>query len=127
MEGLSDDTSQHIGKLLQFKPVEGWGWGGNRPVRVSGPPPFLARFVRFVRYEEMRGGVAKIEQAGHPLDGHWVKFFCRHSGDFNFTTKPGFFTVTITACELKEGEMPAFNDLDAPPAIGGFSEIVAAL
>jgi len=76
-------------------------------------------------FGERRGGVGLVEEPGHPYDGKWAVFSIREVGNFNFTSSPGTFNLSLHAAKPADsGEgWPVFanDDHDA----GGYAEIVA--
>jgi hypothetical protein len=77
---LDDSVLAFVGQLVFACPFYGWGWS-----TVEIPDPFQLRVVEFFDWNgERRGGIGRIEQPGHNNNGHWVLFFTRIVGCFNF-------------------------------------------
>lgn len=93
LKELDEVVLQHIGSKLFVKVHYGWGWqntGSDETVSqiAVAPADFSLRVLRFFKWQGVwRGGVAKIEEAGHIYDGFWIVFYSRPLGSFNFTNK----------------------------------------
>lgn len=90
---LDDSVLEFIGNLAAAKTIYGWGWvegsddrTDSAPVEV--PPSFEFRLSEFFEWnQERRGGIGQIEQSGHIYDGHWLLFYIRICGCFDFVHK----------------------------------------
>jgi hypothetical protein len=114
VEALDRSTESYIGKLLDVRPVHGYGWTENR---LQGkayshrgiPPPesFRVRLARLWSFQgvDRRGGVGRVETPGHPLNGMWLTFSTRHEGRFNFADRPGYYNVDLSTVEPTEDRM----------------------
>lgn len=94
--GLDESADRHVGGLLSVEPIYGYGWAVPDGPALDVPPPFAARLIRIEHVRGKRtGGVARIEQPGHPFDGQWVSFSLRHVGRFDLATRPGHYNVSV--------------------------------
>lgn len=126
--GLTEEARQHLNELVLVVPHYGWGWQrtdpGAQPLsyeEAAGPPPFHARIASFfVSADEVRGASAVIEEKGHPVDGFHVCFSTRHSGNWDFSQRIGFYNVEIGP-ELLPGT--GWPGVTGKPRLSGFAEI----
>jgi len=88
---LDDSVTDFVGKHACARPVYGWGWGEGNDERtdtvpVEVPSPFMFRVSEFFDWNgERRGGIGRIEQAGHIYEGYWLLFYTRQVGCFDFS------------------------------------------
>jgi hypothetical protein len=123
-EGLDDTCENHVGKLLEVKPIYGWGWFGNK--EEPNPPSDFKMHLNSLwsRENKRRGGIGIIEDEDHEYNGWTVIFSTRHYGTVNFTDKVGHYNITITQSELIEKDgFPLPKDSNG--TCSGFSEIKA--
>lgn len=87
---------------------------------------FRARVNEFHKINgELRGGTAVVEEAGCSINGAVVAFSTRHGGEWNFTSKPGHYNVSIGSNFIQHstGQMSATGT----PSLQGFAEIEYAV
>ena len=128
--GLSENAVAAIGKLLIFKTYYGHGWIGTTNL-YHPPEPFVARLLRFFYWRKnRRGGVARVEQSGHPCDGMWAMFATRHIGIFDFDTQIEHYNVAIlkTAPDdpADNGTFWVLTEKLPGLVMAGFAEIMTA-
>ena len=118
-EGFTPECDQFVGKILQFIPIEGWGWSGTHPIDPAGPSPFRALLKELPPCQGVKkGGLAIIQEPGHPFEGWWVDFRIRHKGalcDFHTLC---VYTITISPHSL-DSTAPS-----KPPYFDGFTNIL---
>jgi hypothetical protein len=123
--GLGDSVEASIGKLLTVTPFYGWGWDRmevGKTEAIDVPYPFQLRLTRVWHWHgERRGGVGRIETAGHQLDGQWVVFGTRHEGTFDFSEHIGHHNITIYTDEPL-AETDGWPHADGA-ALNGYGEI----
>lgn len=109
--GLTPDCRSYVGRTVLIAPFYGWGWDFGSQARytsyddVDRAGPFHAVITRFFEWEgELRGGIGTVQERGHALDGLRVAFSTRHVGEWNFTSQPGQYNVTVGAEELETAE-----------------------
>jgi hypothetical protein len=127
---LDDAVACHIGRLIDFRTLPGWGWIGTPPEEPV-PPPFSAHLLRFFEWRgNRRGGIAKVEEKGHVCDGLWVLFATRHVGVFDFTERITHYNVALLEVEPSDPvDNGTFWVIDASPMglrFAGFATVVAA-
>lgn len=128
--GLSNSTLAAINNLLHFKTKPGHGWIGT-PTPYDCPEPFQARLQRFFYWRgNRRGGVARVEQPGHPCDGYWAIFATRHLGTFDFHAQTEHFNVAILSAApddpVDSGTFWVLTEELPGLLMAGFAEITAA-
>jgi hypothetical protein len=121
---LTEKTRDYVGKRVLVSPFYGWGWArsgaGTQPLtyeEASGPAPFHVCIVEFFPGREPMGGLALIEESGHPYDGLDLSFSVRHLGTFDFVDRVDDFNVLIREhrevqerrVELDSGVLPGFG------------------
>jgi len=80
-----------VGHLVFAAPFYGWGWSG-----MDVPDPFQVRVAEFFDWNGVRrGGIGRIEQSGHNNNGHWLLFFTRIVGCFNFVDHIAHYNFRI--------------------------------
>ena len=90
--GLLKRACKCVGHLLEFVPIEGWGWYG-----AGMPAPFEARLLEIVERDGCRiGGVASVETDEHPFCGWFVEFRTRHVGTYDFVGKTGAYVIWLS-------------------------------
>ena len=80
---LVPETKNLVGKLLEISPMyaEGWIRSDEEEQRldyedVLNAGSFHARLTSLWEWQgELRGGIARVEQDGHPYDSYWVVFW----------------------------------------------------
>lgn len=98
---LDDSVLEFVGRLVVGRTTYGWGWGEGHDERedsvpVDVPPSFQFRVADFYDWnQERRGGTGRIEQRGHIYDGHWVMFYTRVCGCFDFVNKLAYYNFHI--------------------------------
>jgi len=98
--GLDDSCELFIGKLLEVKPIHGWGWYWNKEAPEP-PEGFKMRLKSLWQYDSIRkGGIAKIETKGHIYDGWTAIFNTRFLGTYNFSDKIGDYEIYITEQDI---------------------------
>ena len=91
------------------------------------PPPFRARLVRLFRWRGLRyGGVARVEQPSHELNGWWLVFSVRHVARYDFDARAGAHNVALAPGE----PVDTAEGWPQPPAhpglLAGYAEIHTA-
>jgi hypothetical protein len=72
---------------------------------VARAGPFHVVITRLFEWDgELRGGMATIQERDHELDGLRVAFSTRHVGEWNFTSRPGLYNVTVGAEEIETAD-----------------------
>jgi hypothetical protein len=99
-DGLDNSVESFLGELLELEPRYGYGWHEEIGTPAEMPGAFRVRLAWLWPFRGMRrGGVARIEMPGHCCDGMWLVFETRHEGQYNFTTAPGDYNVTVKVRE----------------------------
>ena len=105
IDGLDESTLDSVGDLLVIKTNYGYGWSKKDSDDLDPIANFHLRLMYlWADSGKLRGGVGKIEEAGHEADGQWVIFSTRHVGHYNFTTKLSQYNLSIGR------EVPVKND-----------------
>lgn len=131
---LPESSLDHVGKLLCFKPMYGWGWfqlDSNRekaptdyaPIDKAGDFPI--RVQRFFSYQgELRGIVGRVEQTGHLFDGLWIVTWTMLVGEFDFTERLCWrWDSELSPHEPTIDEWPTAPEIQ--PAWFGFGGVLA--
>lgn len=139
---LDDSVLEFAGRLIAARTIHGWGWAEGHDDRedsvpVEMPPSFVFRVSEFYDWnQERRGGIGRIEQAGHIYDGHWLLFYTRVCGSFDFVQKIADYNLHISHGRpslyppSKEPRMavawplPCFGDC---PSVWGYGRIAVTL
>jgi hypothetical protein len=105
---LDDSTESFVGQTLVVRPFHGYGWteasAESREFShrsIAAPELFVVRLERLwgTGDDARRGGVARVENPGHLLDGMWLVFSTRHEGIWNFTDRLGVYNVDLSSIE----------------------------
>lgn len=130
--GLMAECLDYTGKLVTVKPVYGWGWayGPGSPFcdydQVEALGAFRVRVHDFYRINgELRGVTGVVEEPGCPIHGALIEFSTRHVGEWNFTSTPGHYNVSIGSSfvEHPSGQVSAIG----APSLQGFAEVKHAV
>lgn len=125
--GLTEECRRYLGQHVLVKPVYGYGWSRTDPgaqqlsyEEMAGPAPFHARLSTFFEHDgELRGAVAVIDEPGHCYHGFHIVFATRHVGEFDFSTRVGYYTIEIGP-DIRTASWP---HVGGSPALVGFAEI----
>lgn len=98
---LDESVLEYIGRVVFARTGFGRGWGEGHderedsvPVEVA--PSFQFRLAEFYDWnDERRGGIGRIEQPGHIYNGHWMLFYTRVCGCFNFVDQITYYNFHI--------------------------------
>jgi hypothetical protein len=126
---LNEGAEQYIGQQLEVTPFYGWGWDGitdpaqRENERADVPSPFRARLLSLWRFTSaddphsshgaFRGGIARVEQPGHPCDAFYAVFSVRHVKPYTFTMPGEHYNIEIGP------EEPVFNESGWPQLVAG--------
>ena len=139
---LDDSALEFVGRPVAARTIYGWGWAEGHDDRtdsvpVDVPPSFHFRVVEFCDWNgERRGGIGHIDQAGHIYDGHWLLFYTRVCGCFDFVLKiadynfhigrnrPSLYRPTKDPMMAKAWPLPRFVDCSS---VWGYGQIAATL
>jgi hypothetical protein len=126
--GLTSECLQYVGKLVVARPVYGWGWsfGADSPFsdygQIDAIGDFHVRVSEFCWLDgEMRGAIGLIEELDCAIDGSLIEFATRHAGEWNFTSKPAHYNISIGS-HLVRHDSGAVSATGAP-SLNGFAEI----
>ena len=132
----------HLDHIAFGYPIYGWGWGEGKGVwgkrtsttHVEVPPVFHFKVDSFFDWNgERRGGIGQIVESGHPYYQHWLLFFTRVCGAFDFDSdiadynffigmsKPGLHPPSYDPIMAQRWPLPDF----AGPSVHGFGLIGA--
>ena len=100
--GLANETLDFFGKCLFVETHYGWGWLVADPTTdtttsYTTPASFhLQLDWLFAFGGELRGGIGRIQEAGHSFDAYWAVFVLRHF-DYvvDFNQKLGSYALLI--------------------------------
>ena len=139
---LDDSVLEFVGRLVAARTIYGWGWGEGHDDRtdsvpVDMPPSFQLRVAEFFNWnQERRGGIGRVEQSGHVYDGHWLLFYTRVCGCFDFVQKiadynfhigrdrPSLYPPTKEPRMAEAWPLPCFRDYSS---LWGYGRIGATL
>jgi len=139
---LDDSVLEFVDRLAAARTFYGWGWGEGHDDRtdslhVDVPPSFQFRIAEFFDWnQERRGGIGRIEQPGHIYDGHWLLFYTRVCGCFDFLQKiadynfhigrnrPSLYLPTKEPRMAEAWPLPCFPDCSS---LWGYGRIAASL
>jgi hypothetical protein len=97
-DGLDESAEKFIGELLAVTPHHGYGWSHNGKSIAPPPSPFHMRLHRLWNHDgTRRGGVAQVEQPGHPCDGLWVVFSTRHVKPYDLASRTDVYNLDLGA------------------------------
>lgn len=126
--GLTPECEKYVGRSVLVEPIYGYGWTqqietptGAYP-EVELPRPFHVRIDRLFDFAgEMRGGIATVQEEGHPLDGKRVAFSTRTLGTWDFASKIAHYNLHVGTVErvTDKGWILAVGE----PALVGFGQI----
>jgi hypothetical protein len=98
-DGLNESAEEFIGQLLAVTPYHGYGWMRNGK-GIRPPELFHMRLQRLWNHDgTRRGGVAQVEESGHPCDALWVVFSTRHVQPYDLVSSVGVYNIDIGAAE----------------------------
>jgi hypothetical protein len=93
---LDESGASFVGARLLLQPDYGYGWRDGIGNAVDLPNPFEMQIESMWRYQDsLRGGIARVTQPGHPLDGRWVTFASRHSAAIDIRNSSASCTMLI--------------------------------
>ncbi len=126
--GLSASCHTYAGGLVLVEPDYGYGWtqpsesSSKEPIVVEIPIAFHARVERLFEWQkELIGGLARVEQPAHVLNGLFLAFSLRHEGEYDFRLHPAHYNLSV-------GEAGTLTSngwwiTTGPPNIYGFGRI----
>jgi len=138
---LDDSVLEFIGRPVAARTIYGWGWGEGHDDRtdsvpVEVPVSFQFRVVEFFDWNhERRGGICRVEQPGHIYDTHWVLFYTRVCGCFDFAhriahynfhigrNRPSLYPPNHNPRMAEAWPLPRFGDC---PSVWGYGQIAAS-
>ena len=139
---LDDSVLEFIGRPVAARTIYGWGWGEGHDDGTDSAPvdvalSFQFRVAEFFDWNQVRrGGIGHIEQLGHIYDGHWVLFYTRVCGFFDFVHKiadynfhigrnrPSLYPPTKEPRMAEAWPLPCFP---ACTSVWGYGRIAASL
>lgn len=99
---LDGHPERFIGKRLIITPLEHLDFFRDDPERSDikrerlDNKPFHIRLVEFWHhFGKHYGGIAKVEEAGYPVDNFWVIFLISKAAIYNFEKRIGMFIVRL--------------------------------
>lgn len=122
---LKRDCERYLSERVLVEPQYGYGWNSQKITQggsysdVPIPPPFRMLIQRFFEMEgQLAGGVGRISEEGHALDGLLVGFAGRHKEERDFVEHPVTCTLTVgsSILETRNGSLLAVG----APALVGF-------
>jgi hypothetical protein len=132
--GLDQSCLIYFDDLIAVKPVYGWGWSRLDapeipvPNQINGVPyPFHCRIKDFFYYKgELRGAVCKIEETEHIYNNHWIVFYNRTEGTFNFNDNLPYCNLEIgSSIPQLKGEWHEFTS--GSPIVNGYAFVGASI
>lgn len=130
---LHESSRDFIGRRLWVATHAGWGWtrlddsrpGAEAKSTHELPPGFHARLLELWTYDgEQRGGIARVEEPGHDLDGFVACFSTRHEGVFRLDQADVMYNIDIGPQEpiYEKGRWPFPRGV---PSLHGYAAVRA--